>query len=114
MSVEAKLLAILEAVAKSPPPKFSGGGMWEAMRGEMSGFFEARTQGPNREQFRLFCLLENGTPQELASRGLPRPAIAVITGLRKPVGKLLAKEDYARVRRLGDLYLGRMPRSIAT
>jgi len=35
--------------------------MWEAMHGEMGGFYEVRTQGPNREQFRLFCLLENGT-----------------------------------------------------
>jgi hypothetical protein len=31
----------------------------------------------------LFCLLENGTGDELARRGLPRPAIAVITGMRK-------------------------------
>lgn len=38
--VEAKILAVLDAVSKAPPPRFSGGGMWEAMHGEMGGFYE--------------------------------------------------------------------------
>ena len=46
----------------------------------MGGWYEIRLTGPGREQLRLFCLLENGTSDELARRGLPRPAIAVITG----------------------------------
>ena len=57
-SVRAKLSAIIKAVADAPPPMFSGGGKWEAMHGDMSGFYEARTDGENREHFRLFCVLE--------------------------------------------------------
>ena len=64
-SVEAKMIAVLDAVAQAPPPRFSGGGMWEAMYGEMGGYYEVRVQGPGREQFRLFCLLDNGGPDEL-------------------------------------------------
>jgi hypothetical protein len=45
-----------------------------AMHGNMGGWFEIRLTGSGREQFRLFCLLENGTAEELAKRGLPRPA----------------------------------------
>ena len=35
--------------------------MWEAMHGEMGGYYEIRVTGPGREHFRLFCRLENGT-----------------------------------------------------
>lgn len=31
-----------------------------AMHGKMTGWHEIRLSGPGREQFRLFCLLENG------------------------------------------------------
>ncbi|MGH2843270.1 MAG: hypothetical protein ACRDKL_06735, partial [Solirubrobacteraceae bacterium] len=58
-------LAVLDAVAAAPPPQFSGGGKWEAMHGDMTGYYEVRITGPGREQFRLFCLLENGTDDEL-------------------------------------------------
>jgi len=75
---------VLDAVAAAPPPRFSGGGKWEAMHGAMGGWHEIRLTGPGREQFRLFCLLENGTHDELARRGLQQCAIAVITGMRKP------------------------------
>lgn len=51
------------------------------MHGEMGGYFEVRAQGPQREQFRLFCILENATADELRRRGLPGPAIAVIAGM---------------------------------
>src|SRR5215510_8831642 len=44
----------------------------------------ASSRNPGREQFRLFCLLENAAAEELARRGQHRPAIAVITGMRKP------------------------------
>lgn len=50
----------------------------------MNGYYEVCAQGPKREQFRLFCILENAEKSELERRGLPGPAIAVITGLRKP------------------------------
>lgn len=113
-NVEAEILATLEAVRKAPPPSFSGGGRWEAMHGKMTGYFEVRTQGPKREQFRLFCLLESGDEQELTKRGLPRPAIAAITGMRKPFMTVFKDSDYAKVRALGNAHKSTYPRSIAT
>ena len=32
--------AVLIEVAKAPPKRFAGGGYWEAMHGDMSGWFE--------------------------------------------------------------------------
>ncbi len=45
-NVRATIFAVLDAVADAPPPRFSGGGMWEAMHGDMAGFYEVRKQGP--------------------------------------------------------------------
>lgn len=112
--VDAEFGAVLDAVAGAPPPAFSGGGKWEAMHGDMGGYYEIRLTGPGREQFRLFCILENGTDAELTQRGLIKPAIAVITGLRKPWRTTFSDNDYKAVRRLGDEYLARLPRRIAT
>jgi hypothetical protein len=111
--VRARLLATLSAVADAPPPQFSGGGHWEAMHGEMGGYYEVRASGPKREQFRLFCLLENADPKELSRRGLTRPAIAIIAGLRKPWMTAFTAKDYRRVRSAGSAYLGQFPRRIA-
>jgi hypothetical protein len=38
--VRAKMAAVLTAVANAPPHRFSGGGYWEAMQGEMTGYYE--------------------------------------------------------------------------
>lgn len=105
-SVATDLIAIIDAVAEAPPPQFAGGGMWEAMHGEMSGYYEARTRGPNRRLYRLFCLLEHQAP------GLDRPSIVLITGLSKPAGKAFTKADYAAVRQLGDEYRRCVPRNV--
>lgn len=113
VKVAANLLAVLEAVAEAPPPQYSGGGKWEAMHGSMGGLYEVRASGPQREQFRLFCLLENAEPDELAQRGLDGPAIAVITGLRKPWRTTFDQRDYGVVRSLADEYLSQRPRRIA-
>ena len=75
VKVEANLLAVLDAVAEALPPQYSGGGKWEAMHSAMGGYFEVRATGPNREQFRLFCILDNADEAELARRGLQGPAI---------------------------------------
>jgi hypothetical protein len=80
----------------------------------MGGWYEIRLTGPGREQFRLFCLLENGTSEELAKRGLRRCAVAVITGMRKPWRTTFSDRDYQRVRDLGDDYRHQYPRRIAT
>lgn len=111
--VGANLLAVLDAVAEAPPPQYSGGGKWEAMHGTMGGYYEIRATGPGREQFRLFCLLENADRDELARRGLEGPAIAVITGLRKPWRTVFTDRDYRAVRRLGDDHKSNYPRRIA-
>lgn len=41
-NVRARLLAILAVVAKAPPKRFAGGGQWEAMHANMTGYFDAR------------------------------------------------------------------------
>ncbi len=111
--VVANFLAVVDAVAEAPPPQYSGGGKWEAMHGTMGGYYEARASGPGREQFRLFCLLENADPVELSRRGLPGPAIAVLTGLRKPWRTAFSERDYGAVRVLGDDHKANLPRRIA-
>jgi hypothetical protein len=112
--IDAEFTAVLDAVAAAPRPQFSGGGKWEAMHGTMAGWYEIRLTGPAREQFRLFCVLENASAEELRRRGLAGPAIAVITGMRKPWRTKFSERDYSRVRRLGDDHRRKFPRSIAT
>ena len=80
--------------------------MWEAMHGSMRGFYEARTRGRDRRLYRLFCILERDAP------GLDGPSIVVIGGLSKPVGTAFSDADYAEIRRLGDEYRRRSPRSV--
>lgn len=112
--VEATFNAVLDAVRAAPPPAFAGGGKWEAMHGSMAGYYEVRVTGPGRRHFRLFCILENGTAEELAGRGFDSPQIAVINGMVKPNAALFSDREYKRhVRDLGDDYLSRHPRPIA-
>lgn len=112
--VEARFYAVLEAVRDAPPPRFSGGGYWEAMHGGMGGYFEIRLTGPGRRQYRLFCILDNGSRKELGERGFDRPQIAAITGMRKDSGRKFSERDYSKVRKLGSEYLRDCPRRIAT
>ena len=112
--VEATILAVLEAVRAAPPPQFSGGGKWEAMRGNMGGYYEIRVTGPGRVHYRLFSRLENGTRDQLLERGFDGPQIAVINGLSKPNASLFTDAEYRKhVRELGDDYLARLPRPVA-
>ena len=111
--IEARFYAVLEAVRDAPPPQFSGGGYWDAMHGDMGGYHEIRLTGPGRRQYRLFCILDNGNPEKLRERGFDQPQIAVITGMIKDSGKKFSDRDYAKVRKLGNEYLGELPRRIA-
>jgi Txe/YoeB family toxin of Txe-Axe toxin-antitoxin module len=111
--VDARFSAVLEAVRSAPPPQFSGGGFWEAMHGDMGGYYEIRLTGAGRRQYRLFCILDNGTPEELAERGFDQPQIAAITGMVKEPGTRFASRDYLKVRKLGNEYLRQFPRRIA-
>lgn len=106
--IEAKIIAILDAVAAAPPPSFSGGGFWEAMHGDMGGMYEIRVPGPGRNLYRLFCILDREAP------GLDGPTIAVITGLVKRDRTTFTPRQYRAVRALGDAYLASAPRSVAT
>ena len=45
--VRATMRAVLVAVAAAPPKRYSGGGYWEAMKGDMTGWFEVRVDGPD-------------------------------------------------------------------
>ena len=45
-------------VAAAPPKRFAGGGYWEAMKGDMTGWFEVGVDGPRRHHYRLFCRLD--------------------------------------------------------
>lgn len=99
--------AVIIAVAEAPPKSFSGGGYWEAMHGDMSGWFEIRVDGPQKKMhYRLFCRLD------YKAEGIQKPLLVIIDGRCKPVGTTLDEEDYAAVRRLGIEYFSRNPRSI--
>lgn len=86
----AKIQAVLNAVAEAPPPSFSGGGMWEAMRGEMSGLYEVRV-GYRGMNYRLFCVLVHDSR-----------SIVCLDGLMKPVRSAADSRDYDRVKQLRD------------
>lgn len=45
--VRAAMRAALIAVAFALPKRFAGGGYWEAMKGDMTGWFELLTSGRN-------------------------------------------------------------------
>ncbi len=99
--------AVLTQVAAAPPKRFAGGGYWEAMKGDMTGWFEVRVDGPRRHHYRLFCRLDYDADNQ------PKPLLVVISGLDKPHQTQLSGADYGRVRNLGEEYLRRNPRSLA-
>lgn len=105
-TVRVKMRAALVAVATAPPKRFSGGGYWEAMKGDMSGWFELRIDGARRHHYRLFCLLD------YEAKGEDKPLLVVIAGRDKPFRTVLGQKDYAEVRALGEEYRARNPRSI--
>ena len=94
VKVVAEIQAVLDAVAKAPPPAFSGGGKWEAMHDDMAGFFEVRVQGGGMNH-RLFCVLERG------AEDLGGSSIVCIDGLSKPPRSAANQRDYRRVKRYG-------------
>lgn len=85
----AEVQAVLDAVAEAPPPSFSGGGKWEAMHGDMSGFFEVRVRGDGQNH-RVFCVLERDASD------LGGSSIVVIDGLSKPKRSAANSKDYRR------------------
>jgi hypothetical protein len=92
--VAAEIHAVLDAVAASPPPSFSGGGKWEAMHDDMAGYFEVRVQGGGMNH-RLFCVLERDAAD------LGGSSIVCLDGLSKPPRTAASPRDYRRVKRYG-------------
>ena len=88
--VRAEVHAVLEAVAKAPPPAFSGGGKWEAMHGDMAGIYEVRVQGGGKNH-RVLCLLVREAPD------LGGPSIVCLGGLSKPRREAAKPKDYRRI-----------------
>ena len=94
LKVRVTMRSVLVAVATSPPKRFAGGGYWEAMKKEMTGWFEVRGNGPKRHHYRLFCRLDYEAAEQ------EKPLLVVIAGLEKPYQTELSAADYAAVRAL--------------
>lgn len=92
--IAAEVHAVLDAVAASPPPAFSGGGKWEAMHADMAGYFKVRVQGGGMNH-RLFCRLERDADD------LGGSSIVCIDGLSKLRRTAAQPRDYRRVKRYG-------------
>lgn len=90
--VAAKIQAVLEAVAEAPPPSFSGGGMWKAMRGDMAGFYEVCVQGSDAN-YRLLCLLDRHADD------LGGSSIICVYGFSKPKRQSASGKDYRQARK---------------
>lgn len=63
--------------------------------------------GKGRHHYRLYCLLD------FDAKDVDKPLLVVVTGKDKPLRTTLSDADYRTVRRLGQEYLKRNPRSIA-
>jgi len=98
--VAAEMHAVLDAVAAAPPPRFSGGGKWEAMHDDMAGIYEVRVSFA-QYNYRLFCLLERNAAD------LGGPSIVALGGLKKPRRKAAAARDYRVVRAWADEFVKR-------
>jgi len=59
------------------------------MKGEMTGWFELRVDGPKRHHYRLFCLLDYDAVGDTDSK----PLLVVVQGLDKPFRTELTKAD---------------------
>lgn len=105
--VRAQAMAVLVQVAAAPPSRFSGDVYWEAMKKEMTGWFEVRVNGPKRHHYRLYCLLE------YEAVGRTKPLLVVIDGRDKKFGTELSTREYTKIRTLGQEYKSRNPRSLA-
>ena len=93
--IAAEIHAVLDAVAAAPPPSFSGGGKWEAMHGDMAGFYEVHVQGGGLNH-RLFCLLQPD------AEDLGGSSIVCLGGLSKPKRAAADPHNYTLVRRFAD------------
>jgi hypothetical protein len=61
----------------------------------------------SRHHYRLFCLLD------YEAKGQDKPLLVVIDGRDKPFRTTLSASDYSDLRKMGDEYHSRNPRSLA-
>jgi hypothetical protein len=104
-SVRAKVRTVLVEVAAAPPKRFAGGGYWEAMHGQMTGWYEVRCD-QGKMHYRVFCRLD----YEAKDRG--KPLLVVFDGRSKPRRTVLSESDYDEIQQLGDEYFAVNPRPI--
>lgn len=104
--VRTTMQAVLTQVAAAPPHRFTGGGKWEAMHGDMTGYHEVRVDGPGRHHYRLFCKLDT----EAEGRG---PLLVILCGADKAFRTKFPNSVYIHVKELGEEYLSRPVRSLA-
>jgi hypothetical protein len=106
-TIRARLRAVVTEVAAAPPIRFAGGGMWEAMQGDMRGTFEVRVDGtPRRTHYRLYCVLD------YKAKGFDKPVLAIIDGRLKAFRTVLSANDYAAIKKYVDDYWSINPRRV--
>jgi hypothetical protein len=102
IKLQARFDAVLDDVAAAPPPRYSGGGRWEAMHGGMGGFHEVRLRGAESRAVPavlhprqwLAAATERARLDATSNRGDHRHAQALHDGLRRgPTAK--AHQDIA-------------------
>lgn len=105
-SIRGRFLTALVEIAKAPPFRFRGGGLWESMHGSMTGWFEVRINSGKRIHFRLFCVLDH------EALNFEERLLVVITGRNKKYQTKFSKAEYLKIRKLGDDYFSSNPRMI--
>ena len=106
VGIRGRFLAALVEIAKAPPFRFRGGGLWEAMHGTMTGWFEVRINSGHREHYRLFCVLDH------EAQNFEERLLVVISGRTKKYGTTLDSAEYRKIKKLGDEYFAQNPRLI--
>jgi hypothetical protein len=93
--ITAEFDAILDAVAKAPPPAFSGAENGRPCMGTWRGSTKRASPrvAPNH---RLFCLLVRASDQ------LAGPSIVCLGGLTRPPRSAAHPRDYARIKQYAD------------
>ena len=104
--IRGRFLTSLVAISEAPPFRFSGGGLWEAMHGEMTGWFEVRINSNKSNHYRLFCVLDH------EALNYEERLLVVITGRTKRYRTTLEPSDYRKIKKLGVEYFSQNPRLI--
>lgn len=105
-NIRIRFLTVLDEVAKCPPFKFRGGGLWEAMKGSMTGWFEVRITSGKENHYRLYCVLDSN------ALNCEESLLVVIDGRVKKYLTVLPEREYGKIRELGQAYFSSNPRLI--